>query len=265
MSDTDRDRLMAYLDDALPAADRADFEARLAGDEAGLAELAALRRQGDAISALYRPVEAEAVPARLDPHRLALGQARRCRRHLAIAASIAAALVLGLAAGMTLRPAPAAPALYDRLIADAVSAHTVYAAESRHAVEVAGSEGAHLSAWLSDRLGMDLVPPDLSEAALSFLGGRLLPAPGLAGGRAAQLMYENAEGERITLYITPARGVDGPELETVRFGPDSALYWADERVTCTIVGAVPPEALQALAGTVFGQLRPREGRNYRAL
>src|SRR5690606_36337404 len=141
-----------------------------------------------------------------------------------------------------------------------------YVAENRHAVEVAGKETDHLSTWLSDRLSTRLAMPDLTAQGFSFLGGRLLPAPALPGGRAAQLMYEAASGERLTLYVTPASGIDGPEFEIVRLGAETALYWADETISCTIVGDQPPEALEALATTIFAQLNPAEPRTtYREL
>ncbi|ODT66167.1 MAG: hypothetical protein ABS75_28540 [Pelagibacterium sp. SCN 63-23] len=257
MSQINRDLLMEYVDGQLDAATREAFEAQLAGNAEAEAEIAALRRQGDAIRTLYAPAGAEAVPRRLDPHRLALIGQRRRWRTLGRAAMILIILGIGVAAGWLLRPGAGAPLVYDRLIADAVSAHNVYVAENRHAVEVAGNDSEHLQTWLSNRLETDLTMPDLSNAGFAFLGGRLLPAPALSGGRAAQLMYEGADGARVTLYITPASGVDGPDYETVRFGPDSALYWANAQVTCTIVGAGTPETMQALARNVFSQLSPQ--------
>lgn len=262
MSGIDRDILMAYIDGQLDASARAAVEA----DPAAAAEIAALQRQSDAIRTLYAPAAAEPLPARLDPHRLLLQQHRRRFQGIARAAVVLFILGIGMAAGYLLRTGADTPRLADRLIADAVSAHTIYVAESRHAVEVPGEDAEHLSTWLSNRLATDLAMPDLSAQGLAFLGGRLLPAPALPGGRAAQLMYEDANGERLTLYITPAIGADGPALETVRLGSDNILYWAGGTITCTIVGSQPPETLQAVADTVYAQLSPDiPARPYRAL
>ena len=262
MSTPDRDRLMAYIDNELDPAGRAAVEA----DAAAMIEIAALQRQADAIRTLFAPAAAEPVPARLDPHRLALVRNRQRVQAVGRAAMIVAVLGVGIAAGWMLRPSGEAPALYDRLIANAVSAHTVYVAEQRHAVEVSGSESEHLSNWLSNRLASKLAMPDLSAEGLSFLGGRLLPAPEVAGGRAAQLMYEDAAGERLTLYITPSNGGGGPALDTVRFGVDTAVYWADDIFTCTLVGPQPPEAMQAVLTSVAAQLSPGQSqRGYRDL
>lgn len=261
MSGTDRDMIMAYIDDQLDAPARARVEA----DAAAMAEIALLRRQSDAIRTLYGPVGAEAVPARLDPHRLALVIQRRRWAMMRQVAVLIAVLGIGIVTGWLNRPTPA-PQVYDRLIADAVSAHNVYVAENRHAVEVPGSDAEHLSTWLSNRLDTSLAMPDLSANGFAFLGGRLLPAPAIPGGRAAQLMYEDASGERLTLYITPATGVDGPALETVSFGADNALYWSNATFTCTLVGTQTPQALQSIASSVFAQLDPQAApRLYRDL
>ena len=43
----------------------------------------------------------------------------------------------------------------DELAEDAITAHTIYAAEQRHAVEVGADDKDHLLGWLSKRLGAD--------------------------------------------------------------------------------------------------------------
>jgi anti-sigma factor RsiW len=256
VSEITRDMLMAYGDGQLDAAQRAAVEAHLAANTEAAAEVARLARQSDAIRTLFAPAGAEPVPARLRAGRIA-AEARRTRwRSLQQAAMIILLLGMGVATGWLLKPGSERPQLYDQLIADAVSAHTVYVGENRHAVEVAGTDSEHLSSWLSNRLATTLAMPDLSAQGLAFLGGRLLPAPAIPGGRAAQLMYENAAGERLTLYITPSSGIDGPDYEAVDFGTDKALYWSNALITCTIVGEAPSEQLQAVAKAVFSQLAP---------
>lgn len=265
MSEINRDTLMAYIDGQLDASAAAALEAELRKDATLAADLAIMRRQADAIRALHPAISTEPNPARLDPHRITPQMQRRRWSQTRQAAMVIIVLALGIGIGWLLRPAAEQPALYNRLIADAISAHTIYVAEGLHAVEVTGGEDGHLATWLSDRLKTQLAMPDLMAEGYAFLGGRLLPAPALPNGRAAQLMYEKSDGERLTLYVTPATGVHGPEIETVRLGNDTALYWADSTITSTIVASEAPEQLEAIAKAVFSQLSPVDVPDYREL
>lgn len=266
MTEITSETLMAYVDGQLSPEAAARVEAYLDAHPDAAADVAMMQRQNDGIKTLFGAQGIDPIPDRLDPHKLTqrLGHARR--EVFLRAAMVTLIFGLGLVAGWVLRPLEAGPQTYERLIANAVSAHSVYVAETRHAVEVVGTESEHLSTWLSHRLETKLAMPDLSDLGLSFVGGRLLPAPDVAGGRAAQLMYEDAAGERLTLYITPSTGVDGPEVETVSFGLDTAVYWADPVFTCTLVGPQTEEEMQPILARVADQLSPQPGqRVYRDL
>jgi anti-sigma factor RsiW len=262
MSKIDRDELMAYADGILDGEERSRIEKYLADHPDAAADVTQIERENAAIRALYEPVSSEPVPERLSVTRHARRQ-REANRRIGLT-SIAAMLVLalGIGAGWVLRAELTRTPISDRLIADAVSAHTVYALEQRHAVEVPGSDSAHLTTWLSTRLQTQLAVPNLSNAGLTFLGGRLLPAPDVAGGRAAQMMYEDSLGARLTLYITPSPGPDTPTFELANLGLDTALFWSDEAIACTITAPYPAEKLQAIAHTVFSQLQPNERYEY---
>jgi anti-sigma factor RsiW len=70
-------------------------------------------------------------------------------------------------------------------------------------VEVDAGQEAHLVQWLSKRLGRQLVVPDLASAGFRLMGGRLLSAE---DGPAVQFMYENGNGERLTLNLRTGVG-----------------------------------------------------------
>lgn len=256
MSEVTRDMLMAYIDGQLDPRERAQVESWLAANPDAEAEAALMQRQADAIRTLYGPIAAEPVPARLSVETLARAHEKSKGHFWRNLVAAIVLVALGLGGGWFLRDQLTAPNIADRLIAQAVSAHTVYVLENRHAVEVAGAESEHLSTWLSNRLQTNLAMPDLSAAGLTFLGGRLLPAPEVPGGRAAQLMYEDAAGARLTLYVTPSPGPDTPEYELASLGADTALFWADDVISCTITAPYPVEKLQAIARTVFSELNP---------
>src|SRR5690349_19913814 len=84
------------------------------------------------------------------------------------------------------------------LAQEAAVAHFVFQPEVRHPVEVAAAQQDHLVQWLSKRQGRPLKVPVLSAQGNELVGVCLLP--GDEGAR-AQFMYQNASGQRITLYL----------------------------------------------------------------
>jgi anti-sigma factor RsiW len=247
-----RETLLAYADGELPPAEAETVAAYLAANPEAAAEVALWKRQDEAIRTLFSPAAAEPVPPRLKPRRIAaeLDQRRTSRWRIATAAVVM--LGIGLGAGWLARPL-LEPAASERLIASAVTAHEVYAAENRHAVEVAAAEEEHLVTWLSNRLATPIGAPDLSAEGFALKGGRLLPGDP-ATGRAAQLMYESPNGERVTVYLTAAL----PDRETVyEFASvegTEAFYWANAQITCTVVGTLPDERMKAVSQAIYRQL-----------
>jgi len=98
------ERLIAYLDGELPAAERVAFEAELAADPALAAQLEAHRALAARVSDTYAPVLEEPVPPRL----IAIAGAANDRGGRASSlprwAAMAACLVVGLVAGRALWP-----------------------------------------------------------------------------------------------------------------------------------------------------------------
>lgn len=254
MSQITRDQLMAYADGQLPQAERDAVDAYLAANPEAAAELALLQRQNDAIRTLFGPAGAESVPARLRPQRLAAEIARRRSQPWSWAAAAVVLLGLGLGMGWFARPLFEASPASDTLIADAVNAHAVYVAENRHAVEVGSDDSEHLSTWLSNRLDTTLGMPDLTAQGFTLVGGRLLPGEPDAGGRAAQLMYEDSAQQRVTIYVTAALPDGKPAYQFASYDGAEAFYWANARITCTVVGTLPTDQMKAVAGAIYSQL-----------
>jgi len=92
------------------------------------------------------------------------------------------------------------------------------------------------------------------EIGYSLVGGRLLPSP---GGPAAQFMYQDAEGGRLTLYVSSGRSGN---LETafryVEEGPVGAFYWIDGAFGYALVGEIEKNDLLRGARLVYNQLTP---------
>ena len=65
--------------------------------------------------------------------------------------------------------------------------------------------------------------PDMARAGFALVGGRLLPD---AGKPAAQFMYKDQKGRRVTLYVRSDDGADTAFKFAAEDGI-SAFYWID--------------------------------------
>jgi anti-sigma factor RsiW len=263
MSETRREvteaDLLAYVDGQLPPAEREAVERYLAANPARAAEVAHWQRQNEALHALFDPAGNEPVPTALRPASLARGRAANANFRWTQVAAAVALVVLGGAIGWAGRDVVThTEAASDVLIDSAVTAHSLYVKENRHAVEVAADDREHLVSWLSNRVTQPINPPDLGAEGFAFIGGRLLP-PAEYGetGPAAQLMYENAASERVTVYITSALPDGATVSEFTNRGPHEAFYWANDKITCTVVGELPDAQMQTVAKKVYQQLTRR--------
>ncbi len=140
----------------------------------------------------------------------------------------------------------------EPLVAEAVQAHDLYAGESLHPVEVRADGSGQLQDWLRDRLDRDLTVPDLRADGLTLVGGRLLPAAG--GAPAGQLMYEDASGRRLTLYVVPTARGEESAFHYASLEGLGAIFWEDEDVKCAFVGDMPRERLRSIARAAYRQL-----------
>jgi len=243
--------LLAYADARLDDAGRAAVERRLAADPEAAARVAAWRDQNAAIAALHGAADERPVPARLDPRRIAGHMARASRQRARLAAAAAMLLAVGGVAGWLGRdlaaPSPAAMPLID----EAIVAHEVYSGEVVHPVEVAADRRDHMQAWLSKRLDRPLVVPDLRAQSFDLVGGRLLPA---AAGPAAQFMYEDKAGHRVTLYVVPDSSGTETAMRWAALDRLGAFTWTDGRIRCAVVGDLPRAELRELARHAYEQL-----------
>lgn len=259
------DELHAYVDGELPADRVAAIESWLAVHPEDMARVAAWRAQKEAIRARYAAVAHEPVPARFDLDRLA-GPDQRWRR--VAAAAVLAAFICGGGAGwfahraIISTPGPQFGATradgdgFAAFTAEAIAAYKLYTVEVRHPVEVAANDAEHLTQWLSKRLGYQLRAPQLESVGLNLVGGRLLPGP---TGAAAFLMYENAAGERYTLYCGRTRA-PATALRYNESAAASAVYWASDDVAYVISGKSERTRLHDVAVAVHAQLEAHAGK-----
>lgn len=282
----------ALVDGQLPAAEARHVREQLRSDEAAQAAMAHWQLQGERLRALQQdllnapvPETLRAAAARVDRH---LARQDQWWRWGGMAASVLLAFALGWVGRSQWSGGPSgrasavlagAPAAQQHFVQQAAMAHAVYQPEVRHPVEVTAAQQDHLVQWLSKRLNRPLKVPVLTAMGYELVGGRLLP--GDTGAR-AQFMYQNAEGQRITLYLgaltpAPASGsasassaaspaatadtalpapVPSTAFEFNRDGPVPAFYWTDAGFGYALSGQMPRAQLLALATSVYTQLQP---------
>jgi anti-sigma factor RsiW len=243
--------LNAYLDGELSEEERRAVESRLAGDPESARRVAELTRIDDAIRARYAPVLDEPLPERMQAT-LSGSSARISQGPWMRAAAAVLLLLLGGGAGYLVRGLVEQPeAQVARLVNFAVKAHAVYTPEVLHPVEVGASEEAHLVKWLTKRLGANVRAPALSAQGFKLLGGRLLPHP---DGPAAQFMYENGQGRRLTLYVRRVAATEDTAFQFATSGGHSAFYWIDRPLAYALVGELPRDQLLTIARLTYEQL-----------
>ncbi|PTE07278.1 anti-sigma factor family protein [Mesorhizobium helmanticense] len=251
---SERDIHMA-LDGELPGDERTAYDAWLDANPEMKVKSARYVADRAALHAAFAGVLDEPVPARLQkivfgetPARTAGGRSRWW-----LAAAAAAVLAVGGVGGYVagIDRLGLEDPVNDELAEQAIAAHVIYAAEKRHAVEVPASDKDHLQTWLSNRVGLKLVAPNLAAEGFQLVGGRLLPA---GHGKAAMLLYEDDKGERISLFVTSesaekAKGTYG----SAENGPE-AVYWLDKGYACAVVGSLPRAQLTSVAKSAYSQL-----------
>jgi len=244
--------LHAYVDGRLEPAHHPAVEAYLAAHPDERQRLADYRAIDTELHRLFDPVLGDPVPTGL---KLPPARRRAVPVWLARAAVAVGFTLFGGVLGWVAHERIRQPLGADRaFVRQALAAHVVYVPEVRHPVEVEADQQQHLVAWLSKRLGATVRAPALESLGFRLLGGRLLPADGKP---AAQFMYQDAGGRRLTLYARS--GLDGNRETAFRFAEQDgigAFYWVDGALAYALIGDLDRPMLDRVAHAVYRQLNP---------
>lgn len=245
------DDLQAWVDGRLSPDRQAAVDAALAGDPVLAARLAAERLDRDRLRSALASSLATPIPARLRIANIRAAQRSRQAGRLKVAAAILVVFMAGGGSGWLAgrwsgpRDAPSAPTTAVARAANA--AYRTFVVEVAHPVEVKAGQQAHLLQWLSRRLGRPLPAPDLARYGYRLMGGRVLPA---ASGAAAQLMYEDAAGKRLTLYVQASNG-DETAFRFRQDGEAATFAWIDRGFGYAITAPGARETLLPIAEAVY--------------
>lgn len=266
--------LHAYADDFLSASRRQEIDDYLASRPEETARVDAWRSQNEALRKLFDPVLDEPVPQRLRVGDIAADgnmnsavdadQYHWTARFGRYAAALLIAL-LGGAGGWMLHGASQSsatlasdhvgietPLRVDALAHRAAVAHAVYSPDVRRPVEVAADDEDALVKWLSKRIGTPLHPPKLGKLGYELMGGRLLPGQ---TGPVAQFMYQDAGGQRLTLYVSTDQQQNGDTgFRFAKEGSVNVFYWIDGKFGYALSGGIDRNTLATIANAVYEQL-----------
>jgi anti-sigma factor RsiW len=246
--------LHALVDGELIGEEAAAMQAALVGAPADVQFVRDVAALNERLEAGYAGVLSEPVPDRLKvlASRIPERGAGLARRMLMLAAAMAMTLAAGAAGyGMARYAGTPNGKREAAFVTNALTAHSLYVPEMRHPVEVGASEEQHLVKWLTRRVGAAVRAPELAEHGWTLMGGRLLPD---RGQPAAQLMYEDGGGRRLTLYVRKETALDNAAFRFTELGDFAAFYWIDRPLAYALAGRLERDELMGLASSIYAQL-----------
>ncbi|MCG8429532.1 MAG: anti-sigma factor [Chromatiales bacterium] len=240
--------LHAYADNLLDPKRRQEVEQYLEQHSEAAEQVRAYQEINTGLHQLFDHVLEEPIPSRLKQK----SKTSHSSKPLQIAAMLAT-LAIGTAIGWLGRgewnigQQPIA-----QMVDHAFTAHVVYTPEVKHPVEVGANEEKHLVNWLTKRLDAPVKAPQLNTLGYELLGGRLLAAEGKP---AAQFMYQNGLGNRLTLFIR--KNPNGQRDTAFRFANNDSVrgfYWIDGELGYALIGETERTTIAKAAHLVYEQL-----------
>ena len=248
--------LHAYVDGELDDRRRLQVEAWLAANPKARARVSQYRQLNQDLHRLYDPILNEPLPATLVP---SPGEVKSRRwPGLLQAAALAGAMLVSGAGGWLLHDrsgAATGSAALVNLVQPALFAHSMYVSDNRYPVEIVASKREVLTGWLSERMHTDIQAPDLDGLGFELIGGRLLPS---TDRMAAQFMYQDASGQRITLYVRRAVWANRESAFSYRQQEGvGVFFWVDGPLGYALSGRLDKARLVAIAKVVHSAVVER--------
>ena len=220
------------------------------------------RAQNRALKQLLNPVMAEPLPLRL-PLAPAAAPAWHAWPWRSLAAGLAMVVISSGSAwwgrgaydSHQQRMAAAQTGTLHGFAQRAAIAHVVYSPDVRRPVEVGAEQEQALVAWLTKRMGATVRPPDLRSLGYRLIGGRLLPGN---TEPVAQFMFERAQGDRLTLYVTREDVGRETAFKFGQEGPVNVFYWVDQNFGYALSSGASRQEMLRVAEVVYQQLERRE-------
>ncbi|MGF1628787.1 MAG: anti-sigma factor family protein [Kiloniellaceae bacterium] len=254
------DDLQAYVDGQLDSRRRAAIEAYLAARPGEAARLAAYRAQNIGLHALFDPCPGSPAPDDSLPPRMAAlagaldaklkdaaTSAPGSRRFRSLAASVALLLAAGTSGWMALDHVGWRDDSLVTFTRQATQIPALPAAEAQ-------SGKRQVVTWLAAQPGdVPATVPDLKALGFRLAGERVLAGNG--GPPAAQLLYQDETGKRVTLTMRAGGKAGKTSFTFTRDGEAARFVWQDAHMAYSLAGSMAQEQLLELAEAVSRSLR----------
>ena len=214
--------LHAYVDGQLDAERRQWIEAWLASHPQDARRVEGWKQDAQNLRAALASRALPPASLALEPAHIRQRLRARRRSRLGVAAALLAALGVGSLGGWQARDLTLAE--HEKPMADAVQAYRLFAANGS-AAPLDTRDGESLHGWLGRYLENASLPADLDRLGLRSVGARLLATE---QGAAALVIYEDAQGHRLSFFIRPPGAGRHPLPHGQRLdGELMTRYWSE--------------------------------------
>ncbi len=242
--------LHAYVDGQLPAQRHALVEQWLQQHPEDRKRVEQYRALSEQLRRRFDPIAGLPVPpAQLDAARTLQrpGRHKRARKALIAATFFLFGLLTGWQSHLLLKR-DTESFMLTNLVRPAAFAHSIYTTDESRPVEIDARRQARLIDWLSTRLRTRIKAPNLSTLGYRLIGGRLIPS---TNRMAAQFMYENADGIRVTLYVRRVSRLRHKKIQdALRYFDDAGLrvfFWRKGELGFAVTGRLDRKTLNGIA------------------
>lgn len=260
------DDLHAYVDNQLSEEKRKAVEDLMQNDRTVAEKIHQWQQQNEAISIYFDKTSFDDIPEQLNIDAFNNNTETKnnivkplgSRKYYAIAASLLLMVASGsggwFAHGVFNSTQQSTPSFVKL----AISAYEVFSVEVLHPVEVGVDKKDHLLAWLSKRIDHPIKVPELEKYGFKLLGGRLLSMQ--ESRPAAQFMFENNKGKRVTLLVSKSAIYKDRDLIFQKEKTVNSFYWMDSEVAYSVSGKIDREKLRKLSKDIYQQINKQGGK-----
>lgn len=234
--------LHAYVDGHLDDADRQQIAHYLAAHPEIAEQVRHWQHDAQQLRAALSGALHLAPNPQLDPTFIRQSQRRQRSRHIATAAVLLIAVSVGGLGGWQARTYSLVRHMEP--MADAVQAYRMFALKDGMANDWTAGANHDAQSWLDQHFARADRIPDLASAGFKPVGGRMISTE---QGAAAMLVYEGADGRRVSFYIRPP----GPQHYLLdrgarRDGELQADYWSSAEYNYALVTPADDAAAQVV-------------------